>query len=298
MADAVNTLIAFSDSAVQLVEHAASSIVTVRGGGRWPSSGIHWRPGVVVTAEEALERDDKITVVLPGGREVEASLAGRDPTTDVAALRFQPDGLPTATTAVATPRPGQLVAAVGGHEGAPLAALGVVAYAGAAWRMRGGEIDGLISMNLTLSPVAEGGAVIDAGGGVIGMAVLGPRRRPLAIPTSTIDRAVDQLLSRGHVFRGYLGAGLQNMREHAPKATVTDGQGVLVVSVDPEGPSQRAGMLVGDIVAAWNGKPVERVRDVIQLLGPESVGSSVELNVTRGGAPIMLRIVIGERPVT
>ena len=130
------------------------------------------------------------------------------------------------------------------------------------------------------------------------MAVLGPRGRPLAIPTSTIDRAVDQLLSRGHVFRGYLGAGLQNIREHAPKASGTDGRGVLVVSVDSDGPSKRAGMLVGDIVVAWDGQPIERVRDVMLLLGPESVGSSVELNVVRGGAPIALRIVVGERPVT
>jgi S1-C subfamily serine protease len=297
MADAVNPLTAFSDIAVQLVERAASSIVSVRGGGRQPSSGIHWRSGVVVTAEEALEADDKITVVLPGGREVEASLAGRDPTTDVAALRFQPDGLPTATTSVATTRPGQFVAAVGSHDGAPLAALGAVAYAGGAWRsMRGGAIDSLIRLDLRLSPVAEGGAVVDDGGGVIGMAVLGPRGRPLAIPTSTIDRAVDQLLSRGHVFRGYLGAGLQNMREN--KASGSDGRGVLVVSIDPDGPSKRAGAMVGDIIVAWDGKLIERVRDVMQLLGPESVGSSIELKVTRGGAPVALRIVVGERPVT
>ena len=299
MADAVNPLIAFSDLAIQLVERAAGGIVAVRGGGRQPSSGIHWRSGVIVTAEEALEADDKITVILPGGREVDASLAGRDPTTDVAVLRFQPDGLPTPTTAVAATRPGQFVAAVGSHEGAPLAARGAVAYAGGAWRsMRGGAIDSLIRLDLALSSVAEGGAVIDASGSVVGMAVLGPRGRPLAIPTSTIDRAVDQLLSRGHVFRGYLGAGLQNIREHAPQASGADGRGVLVVSVDPDGPSKRAGMLVGDIVVAWDGKPIERVRDIMQLLGSESVGSSIELSVTRGGASIALRIVVGERPVT
>jgi S1-C subfamily serine protease len=296
---AVNPLIAFSDIAIQLVERAAGSIVAVRGGGRQPSSGIHWRSGVVVTAEETLEADDKITIVLPGGRKVEASLAGRDPTTDVAVLRFQPDGLLTPITSVSTTRPGQFVAAVGSHEGAPIAALGAVAYVGAAWRsMRGGAIDSLIRLDLRLSPFAEGGAVVDASGSVIGMAVLGPRGRPLAIPTSTIDRAVDQLLSRGHVFRGYLGAGLQSMREHAPKVSGTDGRGVLVVSIDPNGPSKRAGMLVGDIIVAWDGKPIERVRDVMQLLGSESVGTSVELNVTRGGAPIALGIVVGERPVT
>ena len=67
-----------------------------------------------------------------------------------------------------------------------------------------------------LSPAAEGGALIDAQGRLVGMAVLGPRRRLLAIPTSTIDRVVDQLLAKGHVFRGYLGAGLQRRPTRTP----------------------------------------------------------------------------------
>jgi S1-C subfamily serine protease len=98
MAEFTNPLVTFSDHAAQLVERAASSIVAVHGVGRGSSSGIHWRSGVIVTAEEVLERDEDIKITLPGGREVEASLAGRDPTTDVAVLQFQPDGLPTAST--------------------------------------------------------------------------------------------------------------------------------------------------------------------------------------------------------
>src|SRR5262249_35022709 len=74
-------------------------------------------------------------------------------------------------------------------------------------------------------------------------------------------------------------------------------RGVLVVSIDPKGPSARAGILVGDIVTAWNGKPIERVREIMRLLGPESVGNTVDLALIRGGAPTTLRIVIGERPV-
>jgi PDZ domain len=138
-------------------------------------------------------------------------------------------------------------------------------------------------------------------GRVVGMAVLGPRRRALGIPTSTIDRAVDQLLAKGHVFRGYLGAGLQPVKLGRPSNGAQpsgSGRGILVVSIDPDGPSARAGMLVGDIVTAWNGRPVDRVREVMGLLGPESVGSTVDLGLIRGGAPTSLKIVIGERPVT
>ena len=301
MVEPGSPLLAFSDDVAELVERAASSIVAVHGGGRWPSSGIHWRSGVIVTAEEVLERDDNIKLTLPGGRVADASLAGRDPTTDVAVLRFQPDGLPVATTAEAPLRTGHVVVAVGNHDGAPLAALGIVALAGGAWHsLRGGTIDSLIRLDLGLSPTAEGGALVDLQGRVVGMTVLGPRRRALSIPSSTVDRAVDQLLARGHVFRGYLGAGLRPMKqERASNGSQSSGsrRGVLVVSIDPNGPSARAGILVGDIVTAWNRKPIERVREIMRLLGPESVGSTVDLALIRGGAPTALRVVIGERPV-
>ena len=248
-----------------------------------------------------MECDENIKLTLPAGRVADASLAGRDPTTDVAVLRFQPDGLPVATTADASPRAGQVVMAVGNHDGGPLAALGIVALAGGAWHsVRGGTIDSLIRLDLALSPAAEGGALIDLQGRVIGMTVLGPRRRALSIPSSTIDRAVDQLLARGHVFRGYLGAGLQPMKEERASGesqASRNRRGVLVVSIDPNGPSARAGILVGDIVTAWNGRPIERVREIMRLLGPESIGSTVDLELIRGGAPTTLRVVIGERPV-
>ena len=302
MAESTNLLVAFSDQAAQLVERTASSIVAVHGGGRRSSSGIHWRSGVIVTAEEVLEQDEDIKITLPGGRVVEASLAGRDPSTDVAVLRFQPDGPPAASTAdAASLRPGHVVLAVGNHEGAPVASLGIVATVGGPWHsLRGGTIDSRIRVDLVLSPATEGGALIDAQGRVVGMAVLGPRRRVLAIPTSTIDRVVDQLLAKGHVFRGYLGAGLQPLRRRGPShdtQSAGNGRGILVVSIDPDGPAARAGLLVGDIVTTWNTKPIDRVRDVMHLLGTDSVGATVDLQLIRGGAPMALKVVLGERPV-
>jgi S1-C subfamily serine protease len=119
------------------------------------------------------------------------------------------------------------------------------------------------------------------------MTVSGPRRRALAIPRATIDRVVDQLLAKGRIARGYLGAGLR---------PVTQPAGVLVMSLDPDGPAAKAKLLVGDIITAWNGQPVTRVREVMHWLTPESVGSSVTLTLSRGGAPASAQITIGERP--
>jgi S1-C subfamily serine protease len=301
MVDLTHPLVALSDSTAKLVEGAASSIVSVHGGSRWHSSGIHWRSGIIVTAEEVLERDENIKLTLPGGQAIDASLVGRDPTTDVAVLRFQPDGLPTAASASASLRAGEAIFAVGSHDGTPLAAFGIVALASGAWRSsRGGTIDNFIRLDLALNPVGEGGALIDAQGRVLGMTVLGPRRRALAIPTSTIERAIDQLLARGHVFRAYLGAGLRPLRGERRQdsaAASSSGRGVLVVDVDPEGPSKRAGLLLGDLITSWNSKPIERVRDVVHLLGPESIGSTVDLSLIRGGASATLQVILGERPV-
>jgi S1-C subfamily serine protease len=296
MADSSNPLIALSDHSAQIVERAAQGVVAVHGGGR--SSGIHWRSGVIVTAEEVLERDEDISVTLPGGRQVAATLAGRDPSTDVAVLRFAPDGLTAAQTAAAAAlRPGHIVLAVGSHNGAPVASLGIVGFVGGAWHSsRGGAIDHLLRLDLSLSPRAEGGALVDMDGRVLGMTVFGPRRRVLAIPSATIDRAVDQLLSKGHVARGYLGAGLQNVR--LGRGTSDAKRGILVVSIDPAGPAARSGLLVGDIITAWNARPVAQVREVMRLLGPDSVGASVDLQLLRGGAAADLKLTLGERPLS
>src|SRR5207302_7940382 len=106
---------------------------------------------------------------------------------------------------------------------------------------RGGAIDSFLRLDVGLSPSAEGGAVIDAAGALIGMAEFGPRRRVLAIPSSTINRTLVQLMAKGHVSRGYLGAGLQPIRD-GRRSQPGSAQGVLVVSIDPQGPAARAGM--------------------------------------------------------
>ena len=295
----MSSLAEFSESLATLVEESSAGVVAIESGGRWTTSGIHWRPGIIVTAEESLARDNDIVLATPGGGALPATLAGRDPTTDIAVLRFQPEGMATAKLGEARAvRAGQLALVIGRHEEGPIASLGSIGFVSGAWRSRrGGSIDNYIRLDLTLSPRAEGGAAIDANGSVIGLAVMGPRRRALAIPRSTIERTVDLLLARGHIPRGYLGAGLQPVRLVSPAGSAEPERGVLINGLDANGPAVRAGLLVGDIITTWNDTRISRVREVMHLLGSESIGTSVKLGVLRAGAGHSIDLAIGERPI-
>jgi S1-C subfamily serine protease len=184
---------------------------------------------------------------------------------------------------------GEIVVALGrGAEGA-VAAMGVLSAVGPAWRsLRGGAIDARLTLGLRLPRSAEGGVAVDAEGRAFGMAVFGPRRSALVIPAATIERVAPRLLEAGRIARGYLGLGLQPIR--------LEGSGepaVLIVSVDPEGPGRRAGLVQGDILVAFGGEPVQGLR---QRLGPDSVGRTVELTILRGGERRGVTITIGESP--
>ena len=298
-----NPLSALSTHLADAVEGAAGCVVAVLGHGRAAWSGFVWRPGVVVTASDALEHDQNIVVVLGDGTRLAATLAGRDPTTDIAVLRIDQ----TATPVVAAPgsrtlRAGELVLSVGRRSEGPIARLGLVAVAGGPWQsLRGGRIDRTIRLDRRIHAAEEGGVLIDADGGWIGMTVSGPRGAALAIPAETIARVAAQLLAHGRIARGYLGLGLQPVRlDEALVHTLSlsERRGVIVVNADAEGPGRRAGVLIGDIIVSWNGDRVHTVREVFRRLGPDAVGGDVILGVIRGGEPRTIAVKITERPAS
>jgi S1-C subfamily serine protease len=286
------------------VEHAGRAVVAVNARPRLPSSGVHWRQGVIVTAEHTIKREEEITVTLPDGRLAPATLAGRDASTDLAVLRLAGGEVPTADVGdTAALRVGHLVVAVArpGERGRGLSAsLGVVSAIAGAWRTwSGGQIDQFVRLDLTLYPGFSGGPLVDAQGRVVGLNTSGPRGLVLAIPTSTVNRVVDQLLAKGRIARGYLGLGMQPIRlPEAFKRTLNwaaDG-GIIVVAVEPHSPAETAGVLIGDVVVALDGKPVSDTVDVLAMLGPERVGSEVRVSIIRGGVRSELMIPVGERP--
>jgi S1-C subfamily serine protease len=282
-----------SDALAGIVDRASSSVVAVHST-RSRSSGFVWRQGLIVTADEALDDEGDIAVVLPGGETVAANLVGRDPTTDVALLLVDRTNTPSVTLESASVPAGALAWAVGSVQGAPIAAFGTVSFVGGAWRsFRGGEIDARIELDLSLRRAGEGGVALDASGRAFGMAVFGPRRRVLVIPAATIERVAATLETHGKVPRGYLGLGLQ-----PTKVDGDDGLGVMVMSVDPKGPGAAAGVRQGDVIIQWNDQPIQGVRMLLRTLGPATVGSTVKLALRRGGEPVEVHLTLSERPET
>ncbi len=295
-----SSLDAISDRFADLCDGIASRLVAIHGPRRRSSTGIIWRPGLVVTAEEALEADEDILITRPDGSHVSASLVGRDPSTDIALLRTEEQPIADAPFADTSGlRVGQLVLAAGRQPEGVCAALGIVALAGGPWRsLRGGQINRKLHLDLKLDARSEGGAALDVNGQIVGMTVLGPRGRVLVIPSETIERVAQQLLAHGRIPRGYLGLGLQPVRIDQPiadAAGLAEPKGLIVISVDPNGPGQRAGFKQGDIVIRWNADPLHSVRRDHTLLGPESVGQTITLGMLRVGKQISLTVEIAER---
>jgi S1-C subfamily serine protease len=282
-----------SDALAEVVARATRSVAAVHSI-RSRSSGFFWRPGLIVTADEALAEDGDVSVVLPGGETIAATLVGRDPTTDIALLRVDRLDVPVAPLDLSSLRVGALALAVGAQNGTPIAAFGIVSVAGGAWRsLRGGEIDARVELDLSLRREGEGGLALDASGRALGMVVFGPRRRALVIPARTIERVAPMLERHGRIAHGYLGLGLRTT-----KLDGDNGTGVIVMNVDPNGPGAAAGLRQGDIIVKWENRPVRDVRMLLLALGPESIGRTVSLSLTRAGQPTETALTIGERPQT
>ena len=283
----IANLSALSSALESVVAGARPSIVSVNSR-RSRATGFVWKGGLIVTADEALAEEGEVSIRLADGATRPATIAGRDHTTDVALLRADTAGLAPTKLSSRVPPLGALALVVAASDGVPTAALGAVSLVGERWRsLRGGEIDARIELDIQLRHRSEGALALDASGEAFGMAVLGPRR-VLVIPTATIERVAAKRETHGRVARGYLGLGLQPVK-------LDDGAGAMVMSVDKAGPAASAGIRQGDVIVAWNNEKLSSVRALLRQLGPDSVGSVVDVAVQRGGEPKSFKLTIGER---
>ena len=294
-----NSFSALSDALAAVVATAAPLAAAIEWGGRGQVSAIRWRSGVLVTSEQSLPDSEAYTAVLHGGRRVAATLAGRDPATNVAVLRIDAESGSETRFEHGEPRGvGALVLAIGSDgAGGATARMGGIEVMGPAWEsQRGGKIDRLLRIGVRLGPGAEGGPVLDAQGALLGMSTFGPRRGVMVIPATTIARGLDQLLERGRMARGWLGVGLHPVALPPDLAARSGAEsGLMVVSFADAAPA--AGVLLpGDIVIAIGDAKVSDPRAVAGLFGPETVGTAMTLTLVRGGAVTEVKVTIGARP--
>lgn len=285
-------------------EKAGSSVVTVRARHRLPSSGIHWRKGVIVTADHTVRREEDLSVLLFDGRRASAKLAGRDPGTDLAVLKLDDD----VTLDVpqfgdqATLKLASLVLALGRSRNASLvASAGIIGGLGGEYRTwRGGKIDQSIRLALDLYPGFSGGPLLNVEGKVLGVNTNGlGRGRAVTIPVSTVNRTVDELLQKGHIARPYLGIAMQPVALsealRGKLKTPTNG-GLMVLHVEPSGPAEKAGIVLGDVIVELQGKPALDTDNLRDLLASAKIGDTVKATVLRGGSPADVSLTLGERP--
>jgi len=294
------SLTTLSDALAGVAETAGPAVVRVSGGRR-PSSGVVWSAdGVILTTEHAVRRDDDIVVTLSDGRELAATLVGRDPGTDLALLRVQAGGLPVPgwreTDGL---KVGQVVLALGRPGRTIRARLGILSAVGQEWRVPGGgRIDRYVEPDIEPAFGFSGGPLLDAEGRAIGLNTAGLRRGlVLTIPTATLRRVAGDLLAHGRVRRGYLGIAAQTVPVPAAlEQAVNQRAGLLVHAVEQGSPAERAGMLIGDLVFSIGGRPVYRADELMGLLTEDRIGATESVRFVRAGKVQEVQVTIGDRP--
>jgi S1-C subfamily serine protease len=299
---ASSVLEALSNEFAAAAEAVGGSVVAVYGRRWMPSSGIQWSKGVIVTANHTLRRDEDIVVSLAGGKSTKAKLAGRDPSTDVAVLKASEDTTLTLPQFGEGVKLGHFILALGRSRGANLvASAGIVGGLSGEWQpRRGGRLDQHIRLDIELYPGFSGGPLVNAQGKVVGINTCGlARGRAVTIPVVTVNRVVDELLEKGHIARPYLGLAMQPVavpESLRAKASSAASSGLLVVHVETGGPAEKAGVLIGDLLVGFQGKPVEDTADIQDSLSTSKVGDTVAVTLLRGGTPSTLSIQLEDRP--
>jgi S1-C subfamily serine protease len=290
---------ALTDLSNQLADAVASvarSVVQVHGR-RQPASGVVHGTDVIVTTTRAIGREDGLSVRTPDGRDVEAELIGWDPATHLVALRTAGLDLPV-LTAGAAPRVGHIAAAIGrSWSNALTASAGIVSVIGGPLPTgRGRAIEEIIRTTAPMHRGFAGGAFVNTGGELLGITTAAEiRGLGVVIPAAIVAKTVESLITHGRAKRRYLGVAGQGVQLAAGQRP-SDGQssGVLVVRVMEGSPAERAGLLVGDVLIAIDGQPLDSPSRLLDALAA-GAGLSSTVRVLRGAAASDVVVEIAEK---
>jgi S1-C subfamily serine protease len=300
---------AYSRAVSGVVERAAPAVVSVevqhrRRGGQGNGSGFVFTPdGFILTNSHVAHGATKTDVAFADGRRLRAELVGDDPETDLAVLRVDAGSLASVPLGdSAALRVGQLVIAIGNPLGfQSTVTAGVVSALGRSFRSVSGRlIDNVIQTDAALNPGNSGGPLLDSRGSVIGVntAVILPAQGIcFAVAVNTVKLVAGQLIAHGHVRRARIGVGGQNVS--LPRLAVRahrliQPSGVLITTVETGSPAERAGLVPGDIIVAFDGQPVHSIDDLHRLLGADRIGTVTLLTAVRKAERLDLAITATE----
>lgn len=289
----------FSNALADAVDRVSASVVRVESGRRRPASGLVWSTdGLVLTTAHSLEREDGLEVHFESGESLGASLIGADLASDIALLRVESEALSTPERAPTDSlRRGQLVLALSRPGRTVRSNLGVVSALADTWRAPGGgRIERYVQSDVSVEPGFSGGPLVDASGRLIGMNSAGlVRSTALTLSVVTLERVVAALLSQGRIQRGYLGVSSAAARLPAALAESTGQRvGLVLIGVQPNGPAEQAGFLLGDVLLSLDGERLQSIGD-LQAALEDRATRTVPARLLRAGTERELSVTPSAR---
>jgi serine protease DegQ len=260
--------------------------------------------GYVLTNNHVVEAAEQIAVKLPDGREVDAQLVGADPESDLAVLKVGLGNLPAITFGRSeTLRVGDVVLAIGNpFDVGQTVTMGIVSALGRN-DLRINPYENFIQTDAAINQGNSGGALIDAGGTLVGInsAIFSRTGDSVgigfAIPTSIVTQVMDQLIKNGKVTRGYFGVEPDDVTpELAEMLKLPEAKGVVVRGVQRSAPAGKAGMEPLDVILTINGQPVLNTPGMLTQIAQLAPGTVAKVKVLRKGREAEIDVTVGERP--
>lgn len=275
------------------VAAAEASVVAVHGGRCDAANGTAWGEHLVVTSARLLEREQGIEVTSTAGR-TPATFVGADPVSGIAVLRVEAE-LPAFRAAdSAALRVGELVVALARTGRGLGARLGIVSRLGGEWRLPGGtRFERYIESDIAPTPGLAGSALLTVSGELVGIgSTMLARGALVTFPTASVGRIVSALVTHGRVRRARLGVALERVELPRSVAERLGRRRALVITSVVEGSAaERGGLLLGDVLLAIGGKPVERAIDLQSALEEGAIDVEVPVDLLRAGAEQRLLLV-------
>jgi S1-C subfamily serine protease len=303
---------AYSRAVIDVVDRVGAAVVRLdmkagndrRHGGT--GSGVVVAPdGLILTNSHVAGGASQINVTTVDGRSLGARLVGDDPDTDLALLRIDaPVELPAARLGDSKLlKRGQLVIAIGNPLGfESTVTTGVVSALGRSLRSRSGRlIDDVIQTDAALNPGNSGGPLVSSRGEVIGIntaVIMGAQGICFAVASNTASFVLGELVRHSRVRRAFIGIAAQQIalpRRARYAAGLAQESAVMVASIEPGSPAERAGLKARDIIVSLDGAPVTGADDFIRLLAGDKIGRTVTIDLIRGGSRDTRPVVPEER---